>query len=90
MKKKRLIIGGAAVLAVLAAGLIVWRTTARKGGSSAEENALYADSVATLTGTGLGTQNRFAGVVESQSTLNIQLESDQTVKEIYVSKGDTV
>lgn len=28
--------------------------------------------------------------MESQSTLNIQLESNQTVKEIYVSKGDTV
>lgn len=90
MKKKHLIIGGAAVLVALAAGLIVWRTTTRKGGSSTEENALYADSVATLTGTGLGTQNRFSGVVESQSTLNIQLESNQTVKEIYVSKGDTV
>ena len=88
--KKKVIIGISAVLVAVIAGLVIWRVAARKTASPGEEASLYADSVGMLTGTGLGTQNRFAGVIESQNTLKIQLESDQTVKDIFVSKGDTV
>lgn len=88
--KKKLIIGiGSAVVAV-AAIFAVWRTVSGRSTSSAGDITLYADSVGMLTGTGLGTQNRFAGIVESQNTLNITLESDQTVKDIFVEKGQTV
>ncbi len=88
--KKKVIIGVSAVLVAVIAGLVIWRVTAKKTASSGEEAVLYADSVGMLTGTGLGTQNRFAGIVESQSTLNIQLESGQTVKDIFVEKGEAV
>ena len=44
----------------------------------------YAD------GTGLGTQNRFSGVVEAQDTLKLTLSDDQKVKEIFVEKGQEV
>ena len=88
--KKKLIIGiGSAVVAV-AAIFAVWRTVSGRNTSSAGDITLHADSVGMLTGTGLGTQNRFAGIVESQNTLNITLESDQTVKDIFVEKGQTV
>ena len=58
------------------------------GGSGADgENVLYADSVGMITGTGLGTQNRFTGVVEAQDTLKLTLADNQKIKQIFVEKG---
>ena len=50
------------------------------GGGADGENVLYADSVGMITGTGLGTQNRFTGVVEAQDTLKLTLADNQKVK----------
>ncbi|MCI8550569.1 MAG: HlyD family efflux transporter periplasmic adaptor subunit [Lachnospiraceae bacterium] len=89
--KKKVIVGICIILAAVVIGLVVWKISS--SGDDAEgdgEITLYADSVGMLTGTGLGTQNRFAGVVEAQNTLKIQLESDQKVKEIFVEKGQSV
>lgn len=86
--KKKILIGcGAAVLVALV-GIGIWRFKA--GGSDAGENVLYADSVGMLTGTGLGTTNRFSGTVEAQDTLKLTLSEGQKVKQIFVEKGQEV
>ena len=43
-----------------------------------------------VNGSNGGGQNRYMGVVESQDTWDVNLTSDQTVKEIFVSVGDEV
>ena len=91
MKKK--IIEAVIYVIVIAAiaGVAIWKFSSSDDTSAGgEDTILYADSVGLLTGTGLGAQNRFSGVVEAQNTLKIQLESDQTVKDILVEKGQTV
>lgn len=85
---KRIWIVCGAVLAALI-GVGIWMLTG-KDDTGDSENVLYADSVGMLTGTGLGTQNRFSGTVESQDTLKISLTEGQKVKEIYVEKGQEV
>ncbi len=89
MKKKWILIAGIFLAAAVTGGL-VWKFTAGSSAPAAGENALYADSVGMLTGTGLGAANRFSGIVESQKVLNIKLDQNQTVKEIFVEKGQSV
>lgn len=87
-RKKKILAGcGVAALVVLV-GIGIWRFTA--GGSDGGENVLYADSVGMLTGTGLGTTNRFSGTVEAQDTLKLTLSEGQKVKQIFVEKGQEV
>ncbi|MCI8464733.1 MAG: efflux RND transporter periplasmic adaptor subunit [Lachnospiraceae bacterium] len=89
--KKKIIITVVCVILAAACGVAVWKFVSPGDESESDsEMMLYADSVGLLTGTGLGAQNRFAGVVEAQNTLKIQLESDQTVKDILVEKGQSV
>ena len=86
--KQKVLIGAAVVLVLALGGFGIWKLVGGNGAYG--ENVLYADSVGMLTGTGIGTQNRFSGVVEAQDTLNISLTSGQTVKEILVQKGQSV
>ena len=86
--RKKIIIICSAVLVAALVGVGIWKAVG--GSKTGEENVLYADSVGMLTGTGLGIQNRFAGVVEAQDTLDISLTQGQTVKTILVEKGQTV
>ena len=89
--KKKIIAAICVILVAAIAGIAIWKFSSSDNGSeSGEEITLYADSVGLLTGVGLGAQNRFSGVVEAQNTLKIQLESDQTVKDILVEKGQSV
>lgn len=87
--KKKTIIAIAAAAAVCVIGAVVGIKLKGSGGEASGAE-VYADNVGLLTGTGLSGQNRFAGVVESQNTLKIAKDSDKTIKEIYVEKGDTV
>ena len=43
-----------------------------------------------LTGQTSGVSNRYAGVVEPQETVSVELESGRTVKEVQVKTGDQV
>ena len=87
-QKKGMLIGGGIFLVAVIALIFVKNLT---GGSGADgENVLYADSVGMITGTGLGTQNRFTGVVEAQDTLKLTLADNQKVKQIFVEKGQEV
>lgn len=83
--EKGMLIGGGIFLVAVIALILVKNLT---GGSGADgENVLYADSVGMITGTGLGTQNRFTGVVEAQDTLKLTLADNQKIKQIFVEKG---
>lgn len=94
MNKKKLMIGGAAAGVVLVAAVagFVFLKGSSAGSSGDSENLVYVDSVASITGlgSGNGTINRFAGVVEPRETVQIKQSSDKTVKEVYVKEGDEV
>ena len=54
--------------------------------------AVYVERVSNIMGlgSGNGTLNRYAGIVESQGEWTVKVDGDKTVKEIYVSEGDSV
>ncbi|MCD7841845.1 MAG: hypothetical protein LUG56_05180, partial [Lachnospiraceae bacterium] len=60
--------------------------------SSDSDDAVYVETVSSITGygSGSGVVERFAGEVEAQATLEIQLDSDRTLDECYVEEGDIV
>lgn len=92
MKKKIAVIVLLIILAG-AAGAAVWYFKFRGGSdaSGAQENAVFVDSVATITGIGgNGVNNRFAGVVEPQRTVGVEVASGMKVKETFVTVGQEV
>ncbi len=93
MKKsggKKLIIG--LVAAAVLIGVIVFAVRRNGSGPVDPENAVFVESVATITGMGSsnGMMNRFSGVVESQETWSIEQNQEYSVAEVYVKVGDTV
>ncbi len=60
--------------------------------SSDSEDAVYVETVSTITGygTGSGVIPRYSGEAVAQATLEVSLDSDRTVKECYVKEGDIV
>lgn len=89
-KKKKIIL--IVVIAVIAAAVIVTAVLWRKSrGGAGGGNAAYVESVAELTGAqNAGVQNRYSGVVESQETWDVNVNAEQSVKEVFVQVGDTV
>lgn len=90
MKKKMkwmiIIIIIAACVAVL-----FWFLHRRTGANGGGGDAAYVESVSEVTGAmNAGVQNRYSGVVESQETWDINLSSEQTIKEVFVQVGDEV
>lgn len=90
-KKKKIIIIVVIVIAAALAAVLLLKDRIGIGGGSGTDGEVYVESVADLTGANdAGVQNRYSGVVESQDTWDVNLNSEQTVKEIYVSEGDAV
>lgn len=91
MKKKTAIIAGVVLAAAVAAGSALWYFLGRDT-DSASDNVVYVNTVEMLTGlgSGIGSVNRFAGVVESQQTWEVQQDSEKTVKDILVQVGQNV
>ncbi len=89
-KKKIGIIAAVAVVVVAAAATGVWFLLRGIGGGSNNGDKVYVESVATLTNTNAGVQNRYSGVVEPQQSWEIKKNSEKTVKEIFVKEGDMV
>lgn len=91
MKKKLVIIGVCIILAaLLIAGCIY---LFRSEETSAEASPVMVTQISDLMGissSAQGLQNRYAGVVEPQKTLEIQLENGRMVSEIYVQEGQEV
>lgn len=82
----------AVVIIIAAAAVAVgFFLKSKLGKSSSGGDAAYVESVQSLVnGVNGGGQNRYMGIVESQDTWDVNLTSDQTVKEIFVSVGDEV
>lgn len=60
------------------------------GSSSSDDGtSIYVQKVSDLTGSSY-TENRYSGVVESQDSLDISLDSSRTLKEVYVQVGQEV
>lgn len=87
MKKKMKKAGSLVLASALMASVLAGCGTGTNADSG---EGIYTDSVAMLTGVGLGTSNRYAGIVESENTLKVGKDSEQTVKDILVQKGDMV
>ena len=91
MKRKITIIGGIVVAVGLLTGFGWYFLRDRMGGeSSAGDNVVYVSTVSSLTETSSGTQNRYAGVVEPQETVEVKLESNRVVKDVKVSVGQEI
>lgn len=91
--KKKAGIAIAVLLIAAGAGVGIWHhMKAGNGAGSTSSNAVFVDSVGTITGlTGAdGLFSRYSGVVEPQKTEKIQLANGLTVKQNYVSVGDEV
>ena len=50
----------------------------------------YVTKISTLLGEDSGVVNRFAGVVEPQDTVKVNIENGRTVTEVKVKTGDEV
>lgn len=55
-----------------------------------DSNSVYVTAVSTLMGTSSGIQNRYAGVVEPQNTVSVQIDSGRKVSRVNVKTGDVV
>lgn len=89
MNKKRVIAAAgiaAAVCIAAGAGVFYWM----RHSGSAEKAEVYVSTVSSLTETASGMENRYAGVVEPQKTVNIKLDSSSKVKEVKVTEGQSV
>ena len=89
MNKRVVIIGGI----VIAAGLLGaggWFFL--KGKPKSGDEVAYVTTVGSLTGgeDASGTQNRYAGVVEPQKTVEVKLDTGRAVQQLMVEEGQTV
>lgn len=87
MKKRIAVMGIIAAVCVLAGSS--WYFLGRNN-SGNTDNTVYVTEISSLMGINEGTQNRYAGVVEPQQTVNIKLESNRKVKEVKVTVGQQV
>lgn len=86
-KKKIILIASISAAVLLVAGGLVWLL----GGTGSSGQKAYVQKVSNILGGGsLGAQNRFAGLVEAQKTLKIDLDSSKTLLEVFVEEGQEV
>lgn len=86
-KKKFAIIFGAIVIAAVAAA-VIWYFFG--DGRHDSKDRVYVEKVSVIMGTATGAQNRYSGVVQPQKSVEINADSERTVKEVLVKVGDTV
>lgn len=88
MKKRILIVGGI-IVAVGAAGAGGWYYYQNRSEAVSGEVA-YVSTVSALTGSASGVENRYAGVIEPQETVEVSIENGRKVTEVQVKTGDEV
>ena len=89
MKKRILILLGILIIGGGAAG-VCWKMGIIGNQQQASGDAVYVTKISDLTDQASGVSNRYAGVVEPQETVSVELESGRTVKEVQVKTGDQV
>ena len=67
---------------------VIMRIPFLNGGKS--DDKVYVEKVSKIMNTYTGAQNRYNGVVESQDSYEVNVDSSRTIKEILVEVGDTV
>ena len=90
MSKKKIGIIAAVVVLTAAASVTGLWLLQRGGGKGSGKDKVYVESVASITNTGAGVQNRYSGVVEPQQSWDVKKNTEKTVKEIFVKEGDQV
>ena len=84
-KKKLALIAGISAAVLLAAAGLFWLF----GGMGASGQKVYVQSVSQILGIGaLGAQNRYAGIVEAQQTLKLELDSSKTLLEVNIMQAE--
>lgn len=89
MKKRILILLGILIIGGGATAGVCWKMGVF-GQQVSSGDSVYVTSISDLTGQTSGVSNRYAGVVEPQETVSVELESGRTVKEVQVKTGDQV
>ncbi len=77
---------------ILAAGIGVggWYYYTQHSGSEGGSDTVYVTEISRLSETDSGVENRYAGVVEPQETVQVKIESGRKVKEVQVKTGEEV
>lgn len=88
MKKRILILLGILIIGG-AAGGACWKMGVFGHEEESGETA-YVTEINEIMGTVSGVSNRYAGVVEPQETVEVELESGRAVKEVQVKAGEEV
>ena len=89
MKKRILILLGILIIGGGCAAGVCWKM-GLIGTQTVSGDAIYVSEVSTITGSLSGVTNRYAGVVEPQETVSVELENGRAVKEVQVKTGDQV
>lgn len=89
MKKRILIVLGI-LIAAGAIGAGIWYYYSDSNSAPVNDTVTYVSSIKELTGDTSGVMNRFAGVVEPQETVDVEIESGRKVKEVQVKEGDEI
>ena len=89
MKKRILIALG---ILILAAGIGAggWYYYTHHTGSTGGSDTVYVTKISKLSEMDSGVENRYAGVVEPQETVQVKIESGRKVKEVQVKTGEEV
>lgn len=90
MKKKKvgIILGVIIGAAALIGGGIYFSTQMTTGGSS--ENRVYVEQVSSIMDVNAGMTSRYNGVVESQDTHEVRVDSSREIEKIHVEVGQEV
>ena len=89
MKKRILIAFG---ILILAAGIGAggWYYYTHHAASKSGSDTVYVTKISKLSEMDSGVENRYAGVVEPQETVQVKIESGRKVKEVQVKTGEEV
>ena len=89
MKKRILIALG---IIILAAGIGAggWYYYSHHMGTVSRRDTVYVTKISKLSEMDSGVENRYAGVVEPQETVQVKIESGRKVKEVQVKTGEEV
>ena len=88
--KKRILIAMGILVLVAALGTGGWYVYSNHSGTSGGSDSVYVTKISALSESDSGVENRYAGVVEPQETVQVKIESGRKVKEVQVKVGDEV
>ena len=88
--KKRILIALGILILPAGIGAGGWYYYTHHTGSTGGSDTVYVTKISKLSETDSGVENRYAGVVEPQETVQVKIESGRKVKEVQVKTGEEV